>query len=212
MQKLLISLASLAFVGCSSTHMSSSRDHEPISKVLVNSRGELVPAHLSQVSVGSTAVLQVANIWPLQNKGSYLQKITASAMGKRHSFSVHLTLDDDMLEAIAFADMAGRLYSMKWTPESVHWEGSSYIPPMIKPENIIADFLLVHLPTEQLHSVLQGAQIFEQDANNGKTRIVKGREVIRKITCRNPIGNIWGYVVIENPIIGYKLEIQTVMQ
>ncbi len=197
MQKSLILWLVVVFIftGCAASRVSSEASFQIAAK----------PA------LGSTTYFHKANIWPLKNKGIYLQKITATVKGKQHSFSIHLTLDDYMLEAIAFNDMVGRLYSLKWTPQGVEWEGSAYIPKFIMPENIIADFLMVHLPAKQLEGILQGAQVFEQAEGSGKIRYVRGREV-RTITYENPLGAMWGHVVIHNLVLGYKLDIQTVRQ
>lgn len=166
----------------------------------------------SQIPISRTVKLNTDNVWPLTIQGTFLQQITCTAMGKQQSFSVHLTLEDMMLEAIAFNDVAGRLYSLHWTPWNVDWEGSKYIPSVIKPENILLDFLLVHLPAHQLRRVLKGADVYENDNNNGKTRIIQGSNVKRTIYYSKPMGAMWGHVIIENPLIGYKLEIQTVSQ
>jgi len=192
MKKLLIVLAAIALVGCAGTRFSEKPPSEfPVSK---------------------SAKLNTSKVWPLKMKGTYLQKITATAKGKQQSFSVHLTLDDWMLEAVAFNDMAGRLYNMQWTPDNVYWDGSPYIPSMVKPEYILVDFLLAQLPINQLQSILKGARVVEQGIQGGKTRTVYDDKVLRTINYKNPIGSMWGNVIIDNPGIGYRLDIQTVTQ
>lgn len=193
MQKLLLIII-LAFClnSCASTHFMKSPP--------------------SQIPISRSVNLDTDNVWPLTIQGTFLQQITCTAMGKKQSFSVHLTLEDMMMEAIAFNDVAGRLYRLHWTPGNVNWEGSKYIPSVIKPENILLDFLLVHLPADQLGKVLKGAHVHENDNNYGKTRIIQGSNFRRTIYYSNPMGAMWGHVVIENPIVGYKLEIQTVTQ
>src|SRR5262249_17234798 len=81
-----------------------------------------------RISVNRSVKLNPTQIWPMEIKGTYLQKVTASTRGKQQTFSVHLTLDDWMLEAVAFNDVAGRLYRLKCTPYNVDWQGSPYVP------------------------------------------------------------------------------------
>ncbi len=192
MQKIIVLFVFIILSGCAGTRFSK----EPP----------------SQISISRTVKLNTAPVWPLKIKGTYLQKVTATAWGKQQSFSVYLTLDNEMLEAIAFNDVAGRLYRLKWTPQNVIWEGSDYIPSMIKPDNILIDFLLAHLPIQQLNSVLKGARVFEKGNLACKTRQIKNKKILRTIVYSQPMGYMWGHVVIENPVIGYKLVIQTVEQ
>lgn len=166
----------------------------------------------SQIAISRSAKLNAARIWPLSIRGTYLQKVTASAWGKKETFSVYLTLEDEMIEAIAFSDVAGRLYRLKVTPGNVLWEGSAYIPPTIQPENILADFLLINLRADQLAALLKGARVFERGDAAAKTRTIKDRKILRTIRYSQPTKTLWGHVVIENPVYGYKLDIQTVVQ
>lgn len=210
--------AAALLTGCASKHLSHSNPHVNIKHVASPPENALNPESLHQVAISPTVSLHTAGIWPLAPKvnnapqGTYLQKITAFSRGKKHAFSVHLTLEENMLESIAFSDFVGRLYLLKWTPEEVIWEGSSFVPKIIKPENILADFLLIHLPVDQLQSRLHGAQVFENVTETGKTRVIQNQEVLRTITYRTPLGAMWQNVTIDNPEAGYKLDIQTAVQ
>ncbi len=195
MQKLIIFILSLSLVGCASSRMP--RESNP----------KISGSH----PIAPKIKFDFTKVWPL-NKGTYLQKITASVKGKKYSFTVHLTLENEMLEAIAINDIAGRLYSLKWTPNDMIWDKSARIPDFIKPENIIADFLFVHLPANQLQCALKGSQVFERPTQLGLTRVIKINEVLRTITYETPSGNMWKHVIIENPVLGYQLNIQTVIQ
>lgn len=194
MHKLIVLLLALTLVGCAKT-------------IVQKSNGALPPDAIPAV------VLNTANVWPLQNIGTYLQKITVSSKsGKKHSFSAHITIEQGRLEVVAFADLAGRLYKMEWTPEDLTWEGSSFVPDMIKPEHIITDFLIVHLSPKHLESVLEGAQVYDRIEGSSKSRIVSVGQPIRTVKYSNFTDDLWGYVAIENPKLGYKIEIQTVRQ
>lgn len=196
MQKILILLLACSLAGCMPKYAQNN-----ISK-----------APSSQIAISRSAKLNIASIWPLNMRGTYLQKVTAAAWGKSETFSVYLTLEDEMIEAIAFSDIAGRLYRLKVTPGNILWEGSAYIPSTIQPENILLDFLLINLPAGKLAALLKGARVFEKGNAAVKTRTIKERKILRTITYSQPTETLWGRVVIENPIYGYKLDIRTVEQ
>jgi hypothetical protein len=79
------------------------------------------------VQVSKTAYLNLNQSWP-QSSGVYLQKVTTTVQGKPFTFSVHITLNKEKLEAIAFNDIYGRLYHLIWTPENISWNSSPHIP------------------------------------------------------------------------------------
>lgn len=162
---------------------------------------------LMNMAISSSANLKGTKVWPLKGHGTYLQKVKTTVKDQEHVLSVHITLSPEKLEFIAFNDIAGRLYHLVWTPESIAWQASDHLPSTLLPENIIADFLLVHLTKDELTNTLQGAT-FEEE-NNGRI-IQDAQGIIRKITRSNLVGSLWQNVTIENPTIGYTLEIQTI--
>jgi len=163
------------------------------------------------VSVNPYVKLDTKDIWPLDGNGTYLQKISAKAKGKKFNFYVSLTISPYMLEAVAFNDFNGWLYTLRLTPENLVWEESKQIPSIMQPENIIADFLLVHIPMMKLQTALHGARALEKGNEKRKARIVNFDKVIRKIQYKEPIGTMWGHVIITNPR-KYRLDIQTAVQ
>ncbi|AIK96374.1 DUF3261 domain-containing protein [Candidatus Odyssella acanthamoebae] len=150
--------------------------------------------------------MQLANVWPLKGQGTYLQRIKSSIGQQQYTLTVHITLEPTKLEFVAFNDMMGRLYSLKWTPDQTLWEASDYIPDTMRPENIIGDFLLVHLEIDQLKANIKGADVIE----HGNERIIQTPSgIVRKITRFNRQGDLWQKARIQNPKIGYNLDIET---
>lgn len=192
MQKILILLMSIVLVGCAGQRLPK----EPPPKVTVSATLEFDPE----------------KVWPLQVEGTYLQQVEVLVKGKKYSLSIHLTLENEKLGAIALSDTIGRLYNLVWTPDNLEWDKSWFLPDIITPKNIIADFLVVHLPVEQLQSALLDGQVSDYGDETGRTRIVSIGEVLRTVTYSKPMGDIWGHVVLSNPVQGYQLEIETVKQ
>ena len=169
------------------------------------------PSHLQKqitiVHISQSVYLDVSKAWPLTSQGKYLQKVSTTVKGKTHSFSVHITIENEKLEAIAFDDVLGRLYHLSWTPNELSWESSKNLPNQLKPEHIIADFLLTYLPKSYLTQLIEGAEIFE----SGDIRLVKNNQtVLRKIIRQQNIGGMWQKVIIDNPQIMYSLDIESV--
>lgn len=166
----------------------------------------LQPA-ISRVPVSKTSHLSLDHVWPLKLRGTYLQKMKTTVQGEQHTFTLHLTLEDQKLEAVAFNEMYGRLYQLTWTPQKISWVASDAIPESMRPEYIIADFLLAHLPLEDIKNALDNAQAREEN----KTRLIESNGIlVRRISYDKPLGDLWEKVVIQNSEMGYELDIQTV--
>lgn len=185
----------LALGGCSIHDPKS--DFSPSQEKIAEKRVELAPG----------VYLNLRKLWPLRGSGSYLQRVKTVVGKQEHSVSVHITLTPDRLDFIAFNDIIGRLYTLTWTEDKTEWQASDYIPSSMCPENIIGDFLLVHLDLNQLNQSLEGAQVIDR---NDERVIQTCDGVIRKITRQNRQKDFWKKATIENSKLGYYLEIETV--
>jgi hypothetical protein len=165
---------------------------------------------LQTAQVCKDSYLNLDQSW-LNTSGVYLQKLKTTVQGKPFTFSVHLTLEKGKMEAIAFNDLLGRLYHLTWTPENISWEASEHIPNTLQPDYIIADFLLTHLPEDQLKTALKGAQLHQTGDSENNVREIKSHgEICRKIYRHKPLDALWKKVTLVNPEWKYELEIETV--
>ncbi len=161
----------------------------------------------SVVSISPNSYLKLDKVWPLQGDGTYLQNVKTIIKGQEYTLSLHITLNGEALEFVAFNDIIGRLYHLMWTPSKMTWDASDHVPQGLFPENILADFLLVHLSISQLNEALEGAHI----SVNGNDRVIKDSSgIIRVISCTDKLDSLWQRVSIYNPQNDYRIHIQTV--
>ncbi len=191
---LSIMMLSLSLLGCTSPFQGHDLN-QPQTKMI------------HTVNLAPGCLLKLDGIWPLQGKGTYLQNVKIRAQDQEHTLTVHITLSSDLLDFIAFDEAVGRLYQLTWTPHNLTWQASEHLPDTLAPENVLGDFLLVHLTQEELQRNLEGAIVSEE---KDERFIQSSERVIRKISRRNLIESLWQDVSIHNPLIGYTLDIQTV--
>ena len=161
-----------------------------------------------QVSQG--VYLNVDKIWPLSStSGAFLQRVKATAGGQENVLTVHITQTPDYLNFVAFNDIIGRLYALTWTQDKTTWDASDHIPETMIPENIIGDFLLVHLDLDTLNQNLIGAYVV--DRGDVRTLYATDHKILRQITRHHFKDGIWQNVTIENPLLKYRLDIETVV-
>lgn len=163
--------------------------------------------------------LTLKQAWPLlykeSNHGRYLQKIKTSVQDQDFTITVHLSIGPNKIEFIALNDIYGRVYDLVWTPDSITWKASEHLPESVHPENILADFLLVHLPAEVLRKCLDSATtkitLSEEGATQNSKRVLKsGSGIMREIHRQGPLGPLWQSVTLTHPKYKYNLDIQTV--
>ncbi|MBX3486585.1 MAG: DUF3261 domain-containing protein [Candidatus Paracaedibacteraceae bacterium] len=194
----LIVCLSLFLSGCSQTSSDS----------LVDLSQTKTTTQTIQLSKG--VYLNVDQIWPLTStSGAFLQRVKATVAEQENIVTVHIDQTPDQLSFVAFNDLIGRLYALTWTQNKTSWEASDHIPATMIPENIIGDFLLVHLSQDTLNQNLVGAHVVDRGAD----RLLEANDhtILRKITRRMFSDGIWQQVTLDNPPLNYRLEIETVV-
>jgi hypothetical protein len=182
------------------------------SQILIDGVTELPQSKTTSqtIQLSQGVYLNVDHIWPLTStSGSFLQRVRTTVAGQENTMTAHITQTPDHLNFVAFNDIIGRLYALNWTQNKTTWDASEHIPETMIPENIIGDFLLVHLDQEKLNKNLVGAHVID----TGDTRILyaKNNTVLRKMTRRHFKNGVWQKVILENPILKYQLDIETVI-
>jgi hypothetical protein len=156
-----------------------------------------------------TIVLDLKKVWPLLQCGEYLQQIKINVHGKQYDFLVHLAVNANSLQAIAYNDIFGKIYRLTWESSGISWEYNKYIPIKLKPDNIILDFLLCNLPLNVLNSAMHGAY----GVDLGNLRLIKNElRILRKIYRYKKINNLYSKVVINNNQSRYSVIIETGLQ
>lgn len=169
-----------------------------------------VEKDISAIAIDRQTKLDTRHLFPLTMQGEYVQKITTTVKQQHHTFSVYLMITPQQLQATAFNDIAGRLYQLTWQAGHIRWVQSRHIPKALKPEYILADFLLANLPLPQLKDALKGARVYEKINGQNKVRVIISQlTVLRTIQYSKPLGSLWQHVIINNPQLDYTLDIQT---
>ncbi len=210
-----ILLTGVILGGCASESVMSPEPHPIVAQT---------PTPQSSVMTINTPLdpaipLTLKQAWPFiykkSNHGSYLQKIKTSVQDQDFTITVHLSISPNKIEFIALNDIYGRVYDLVWTPDSITWKASEHLPESVRPESILTDFLLVHLPAEALRGCLETGTtqitLSEEGPSQKTKRILKsGSKTLREIHRQGPLGPFWQSVTLRNPEFKYTLDIQTV--
>ncbi|CAO4835955.1 MAG: hypothetical protein CNLJKLNK_00511 [Holosporales bacterium] len=179
-----------------------------------SSMNPVVQEGIHIVPVGDGGTLSLDGFFPLEGCGQYIQKIEATAQNQKHIFSLYLDIHPHSLHAIALHDIQGRIYDLMLDfHKGLTWSSIPEVAEKLKPDYILADFLLTHLSCENLKKNLKGVSIHDQYENNKRIRVLKkGEKIIRIITTKSIKNHLWQYVEINNPHLQYVIKIETVNQ
>lgn len=100
--------------------------------------------------------------------------------------------------------------TITWTNMSITMETAPWMPAAIRPENILADMVLLYWPAEVLRRALDASGATVSDTADRRTIVHDGHEVIVADYRPSDPSRRWsGSQRFQNLAWGYELEIRT---
>ncbi|MDV7341032.1 DUF3261 domain-containing protein [Terasakiella sp. A23] len=129
-------------------------------------------------------------------KGDYAQK--------QFVFQVGLSMKEDGLSLIALDSMGRRAFSVFWDDNGVTAQKANWMPDMVRAEYILKDIMMAYWPIDALG-------VFDESVRQvGNERIVENNgDKTLSIYSPSQMDRWNGKVVIENHVLGYRIEIQS---
>lgn len=138
-----------------------------------------------------------------------VQQVTARHEGRVHVFEVRLQARAGQLR-LAGTDPAGRrAMTIDWTDGNLAVERAPWLPETVRPENILADLVLVYWPEAALRRVLAGAGATLSAEPGSRAVRRDGRELVT-VRYDNAADPWTGTARLRNLAWGYELEIRSV--
>ncbi|MDF2576906.1 MAG: hypothetical protein K0S74_390 [Chlamydiales bacterium] len=190
----------LGLLGCSSI----TNKNESLSQ-------EIKEEDTFRAPISKNIYIDLPEVWPLQSPGKYLQKLTVERNHHKSTLSLHLDIQPEQLNTVAFNEIQGKMYQINLSPQKFTWNSSPHLSSNLKPEYILADFFASNLPIQQLQKSLKGGTVEEITEGDKVIRLIRNQEnkLVRKITASERIGSLWQKLIIENPEHRYTLVVQT---
>lgn len=122
------------------------------------------------ISEGVSWTLQTGK--PLQALDSQTVLLTAAFQNKSHQMLVTTEYKQDTLVMVAVSTQGIPLFELALDSQG-NVVSKKYVPLEIKPEYILSDIQLVHLPVSKLTHNLVGANVEERSYSAGKRRVIE---------------------------------------
>ncbi|OIR10090.1 hypothetical protein GALL_80180 [mine drainage metagenome] len=136
------------------------------------------------------------------------QLVTAHYGDQTYLFEGHFRADRRHLLLEGLDSMGRKAMTIDWSPEGIHADTAPWLPRQLRPENMLADMVMLYWPPQTVRAALA--------ASGGRLRVEKHRRVISDakgpvIEARYSGDDPWnGRLVYRNLAWGYRLEIQSV--
>lgn len=132
-----------------------------------------------------------------------VQMVTARRGEETHVFEARLSVNRERLLLVGTDSLGRRAMTVTWKAGSVTAERAEWLPEALRPENILADIMLLYWPQAVLERTVDGAAVIPEPA---------GRRIGTEVTVRWEGADPWtGRARLVNASFGYELDIRSVV-
>lgn len=130
-----------------------------------------------------------------------MQMVSVRRQGETHVFEARLSVDGQRLLLVGTDSLGRRAMTIEWRGEVVIMDKAPWVPDALRPENILADIVLLYWPEAVVARSLRGATVSGD---------VSGRHIGEAIRISWD-GDPWnGRSRLLNQSFGYELDIRSV--
>ncbi len=138
------------------------------------------------------------------------QVVTARYGDQTYVFEGRLSITPERFSMVAMDAAGRRALTIRWTRDGITYEPASWLPSVIRPENMLADFILLYWPEPMVARTIGSAGGVLAIAPGTRTLLIDGREIARvdypPSTGDDPLS---GRVQYRNLAWGYSLVIES---
>lgn len=159
------------------------------------------PPGTEGVAVARDVALVLPSPADLGRSVEAMQMVTARRNGETHVFEARLSVDGQRLLLVGTDSLGRRAMTIEWRAGRVTVDKAPWVPDALRPENILADIVLLYWPEPVLTRSLRGAAVRGDVAGRGIG------DAIRVSWDADP----WnGQSHLVNHSFGYELDVQSV--
>jgi hypothetical protein len=140
------------------------------------------------------------------------QLVTARYGSRVFAFEGHVSATPERFLMVGLDSLGRRAMTITWSDAAMTYEAASWLPPQLRPENVLADMVLLYWPEASVRQALapSGGTV---TAARGRRTITKDGEPVVQIQYDEAAadGTPWtGRLHYRNLAFHYELEVQSV--
>ena len=163
-----------------------------------------------KVQVAPTLTLVMPRPVDLGRTFEVSQLVTAQYGDQTYVFEGHLSAKPDRFLMIGLDTTGRRALTITWTDSGISYEAAPWVPAKLRPENILADMVLLYFPDAVIGKALAGSGGTVTTSASQRVIEADGKEAITADYQPAVSGDPWsGHQHYRNLAWGYELDIQT---
>jgi hypothetical protein len=188
----------------------------------------LLPFVLSAIAVGACAqatveppgrgvhisrelVLVLPRPGDLGHAVEVTQLVTARHGTQSYTFEGHVSATPERFLMVGLDSLGRRAMTITWTDSAITYEAAPWLPPQLRPENILADMVLLYWPVTSAHQAVEASGGAVTATDRRRTVTYDGQTVVEIDYAPAKDGSPWsGHMRYRNLAFEYELEIQSV--
>lgn len=140
-----------------------------------------------------------------------MQLVTARYGDQTYAFEARVSATADQFLMVGLDSLGRRAMTITWSDAAISYESAPWLPPQLRPENVLADMVLLYWPESTVKQALapSGGVV---TAVPGRRTIAKAGEPIVQIQYgASPDGSPWsGSLRYRNLAFDYEMDVQSV--
>ena len=135
------------------------------------------------------------------------QTIAAHYRNQSYVFDVQIQITPEKLDLVALDGFGRRALTVTWKADKIDYQPAPWLPPILRPADILADFVIVYWPDEVVSSSFRTSGAILA-ATDGGRKISTGRRNL--IVVEYGKGEGWNRSAkLRNLAFGYEIDIQS---
>jgi hypothetical protein len=160
------------------------------------------------VLVAPTTAMVIPRPADLARTVEAVQLVSARYGGQTYVFESRISVTPDQFRLVSVDSLGRKAMTIVWTSGGVYYETAAWVPQQLRPENVLADIVLLYWPEDTVRRSLIGGSLRSTEAH--RTIVADGKDVIRADFQPQRSGDPWsGTLHYENLAWGYALDIQS---
>lgn len=158
------------------------------------------------VAMAPGLVLQLPPLEALGRKVEVVQNVVARYGSQTIAFEGRISATPEGFVMVCSDALGRRAVSVNWTKMGVIYDVADWVPASLRPQNMLADLIVMYWPQEVVSAALPGATV--TTSATGRTVVQDGKVLMQVAYAPATAGDIWtGQTRYRNTLWNYSLTI-----